>query len=285
LLKHKQYAQAEPILTRAVQLNPNEPMNHAGLAGVYLETQRLEAAETVLARATQRHPQHAQLAAMYGQTLMMRHRYRQGVAELERARRLLPDSSPNLQRLNRQLYLARQLLQMESRLEAVLAGQVQPTLAETFDLIDLYAQAKRKPVEAARWAIRFFEENPHYRFAPQENVYLRAGLIALQAAQADPAQALRWRRQALTWLERQRRLWDTQAAQQLLTTATVNEFRRRAHECEEIQNLRRQLAQKQLPREEAEAWQRFLGLLHGPDTVPTEKQDPPLMLHVGDAEM
>jgi serine/threonine-protein kinase len=257
LLQHEKPRDAEPILLRARRLNPRDLQVSLGLAALYLESNRAAEARGLLAQATHEHPENAQLAALHGQSLLRLHRYRESAAELERSSRLLPLFSPNRARLNAQLGLARQLIQMEARLDAVLAGKAQASISETIDLIDLFAAAKQKPLEAAEWAVRFLDEHATHRFAPAQNVYLRAGVLALQAAQADPAQAPRWRRQALTWLERQRKEWVDQVCEDIAPVESLSTHRQRVNTLEELRCVRDPSLRAKLPRDEAAAWKKF----------------------------
>jgi Flp pilus assembly protein TadD len=261
LLRNGQLAEAESILLRASEVQPNEPRVIAALGSMYLESNRLKEAHTLLSRITEIHPQNPQLRLVYGQTLLRMHRYTEAVNQMERAQRMISSDSPNYAPVAMQLNQARQFVKMERRLDDVLAGTIKPSITETIDLIEMYAHAKQKPVDAAEWAVRFLLANERHRFGPGQNVYLRAGVLALQASRAteqtDPAQSHRWRRQALSYLDRQRRQWIEAVNEKAASAESLQANRKRLNTMPELRNVRDPAEQKKLPSDEAAAWKKL----------------------------
>jgi serine/threonine-protein kinase len=258
LARQNRLVEADRALRRAVELDPRNPQGTVEWVAVLARLNRSQEAERLLQGATQHHPHHAQLLCLHGQMLLRLHRYQQAAVRLEQARKLLPEDSPNRNNLSEQIKFAYHLVAVETRLDAYLQGKIRPAPAEMLDLIDLYARARKKDVEAALWGIRLVEQNPQWGENSQRHLFLRLGAVALRAAEADPQNALRWRRQALTWLDRERRICQTLATQSALLPEDYRQWQLRFLRQPEVARMQNEANLKKLPREEAAVWRKLL---------------------------
>jgi hypothetical protein len=143
---------------------------------------------------------------------------------------------------------------LDRKLDAVLAGTEKLQAAEALDLADVCARGRGKPVAAARLLVTFFAGQPMMATDPTRGLYLRAAQVAVLAAAERGADARRWRRQALTWLDREVDTWERLVREGARSEAEKTRALRSWWAMPSLAPVRDEAALAELPADEAAAW-------------------------------
>jgi tetratricopeptide (TPR) repeat protein len=210
--------EAVACLRRAIEVDPTYAPAHTGLGTALGSQGKLADAEACFRRAIQLDPKDADSHGNLGVALREQGRFREALAALERSyevgSRSLGWRSPPSDLVRD----CRRLIELESRLPAVLAGTDRPA-DETERLGFIHVcELTRRFAAAARLYAEAFVSQPRLATDPRTAQRYKAACSAARAGCRQEAEAtgltaadrLHWRRQALTWLRADLEEWDRQ---------------------------------------------------------------------------
>lgn len=254
--------EAEPVLRKALELDDGVTETRMALAGVLMRLAGEQEVVDLLTPVAALESENVFVVAMLGSAQFRTCRYRAAHQSLSKALVLLPPGEHPWRRpLNEQLKSALRGIAAEVKVEELIAKKQVPARDDEhlIDMAEVYAKAYRQPAAAAGWLVdRFGAEVPPTALShPLEGWRLRAALIALDAARVAPTEQVRWRRQALTWLEEDRREWA-----RTITSLTLPPAERRRALVTwltrvELSPVRDEPYLGKLPPEERRAWADF----------------------------
>jgi serine/threonine-protein kinase len=270
LILHLQGELAEAIKAyrRAIELDPKEPLVHTNLGNALADHNELDEAVKELHRAIELDSRLPFPHGALAQTLLKLGRFIEARDAARRCLELLAPADPRRQQASGLLLRSLQLLALDQKLAAILAGKEKAaTDAERFALAELcyqpfkklYATAYRFMDEAFAHDGKLADDVPQQRRYNAACVAILAGTgQGNDAAQLDDRERARLRQQALAWLRADLTYWSKQAestapADRALARKTLQHWRDDA----DLAGLRDDAALKKLPAGERATWQKL----------------------------
>jgi serine/threonine-protein kinase len=249
---------------QAIALAPKHPAAHYNLGLAFQKKGQLEEAITAYRKAIDLQPGHAEAHCNLGQVLLRQGRLADSLASLRRGHELGQKRASWPYPSARWVRDAQRLVELDRKLPAVLAGEAKPADAsESVGLAQLCQQVyQRRYVASARLYAEAFAANPglaadrraSHRYNAARAAALAAASQGIDAANLDPKERARLRRQALDWLRADLAAWarvaeqaDPQARQEVKHALTC--WRRTP----DLSGLRDKAKLDQLPESERQA--------------------------------
>jgi serine/threonine-protein kinase len=207
--------EAVACFRRATELGPNFASAHVNLGGALYQQGKLDQAVACFRRGVRLEPNDAAAHCNLGHALRGLGQFREALAALERGHQLGSRSAGWRYPSADWVRDCRRLVELEDRLPAVLAGTDRPAEAERLGFIRL-CQSTRRFAAAARLSVEAFAAQPGLADTLRAEHRYNAACCAARAgcgegadaAGLTPADRLRWRRQALTWLAADLAAWE-----------------------------------------------------------------------------
>jgi serine/threonine protein kinase/Flp pilus assembly protein TadD len=289
LLAKYQLDEAIACYKRAIEIAPRYAPTHYHLGNALSRQGKLAEAEAAYRKALALQPDFAQAHCNLGDVLLRQGRFSEALAERKRGHQLgshrLDWRYPSAEWVRQ----AEQLVALDAKLPAILAGQAQPADAgEGIALAQLCQLYKQRYAAAVRFYAAAFKAQA--RFAEDLNLQHRcnaAWAAALagcghgkDADQSDDRERARLRRQSLAWLRAELDLYprlldkEPDKARPLVREALQLWQQQKAFDC-----VRRAEALARLPAEERAAWARLWAdvtdlLARTKDQKPRNKEKP-----------
>ncbi|MFO0840988.1 MAG: serine/threonine-protein kinase [Gemmataceae bacterium] len=200
----------------AIRLEPDYADAHTNLGGALMEKGEGDKATTSLKEAIRLKPDLAEAHHDLGEVLRDQGRFTESLAAHRRAHELGSKQSgwrhPSAQAVRD----AERLVELDRKLPSVLKGDQRPAdAAEAAYLAAFCLEHKRKPAAAARLFADALASDPRLAEDPGTGLRYNAACAAAQAGcgvgqdagTLGEMERLRWRRQALTWLDADLRAW------------------------------------------------------------------------------
>jgi tetratricopeptide (TPR) repeat protein len=262
---YKQGAHKEAIACykKALVLDPKLALAHYNL-GLALKAQGdVQGAMACYRKALELDPKLAQAHGALGQALLAQGAFLQARAATQQALKLLPKGHPLRPRVTRQLHECQRLLELDSRLPALLQGDDQPKdSAEQLALADLCQRYRKRYAAAARFYADAFAAGAALTTQRAYNAACAAVLASAgqgeDASKLDSKEKTRLRQQALAWLRDSlkhygQQLEDPDAKARTAVQQTLQHWQKD----EDLSSVRDPKALAQLPQAERAAWQEF----------------------------
>jgi serine/threonine protein kinase/tetratricopeptide (TPR) repeat protein len=271
--------EAVAALREALRLKPADAASHYNLGNVFLCQGRRDQAAAAFRRAIELKPDYAEAHCNLGWVLRREADFAGALAAFRRGHELA-SRHPNWPYPSDQwVRECRQLAELEPRLPALLRGELRPASAEECNAFALLCSCKNLHAACARLRAEAFAADPKLA----ENLeagyrYDAACAAALAAKEADGQERVRWRKQAVIWLQA-----DLAAKAALLKTGTAKDGRRVLEQLRrwrydlDLAGLREAAAVTRLPDEEQEAcnqlWAEVDALLNQAAAGPAKPHD------------
>jgi tetratricopeptide (TPR) repeat protein len=248
---------------KTLDLNPKHAPAHYNL-GTALQAQGdLKGAIACYKKALDLDPKLVQAHGALGQALLAQGTFPEARAATQKALDLLPKGHPLRPLATRQLQNCQRLLDLDTRLTAILTGDDQPKdTAEQLALAELCQQFKKRYATAARFYADAFAAG-----AAQTNkrAYNAAGAAVLAAAgkgedasKLDAKEKTRLRQQALAWLRDNLKEYAKQLeGADAKSRQTVQQTLQHWQKDPDLDSVRGEKALAQLPEAERAAWRQL----------------------------
>jgi tetratricopeptide (TPR) repeat protein len=198
---------------KALALAPRLVETHTNLGQALQAQGEVKRALASYQQALALDPKYAPAHGALGQALLAQGHFAQAQAATQRALDLLPPGHPLRQVATRQLQACQRLLDLDSRLPALLKGDGQPKdTAEELALADLCQRYKKRYAAATRFYADAFAAGATRSSQRTYNASCAAILAAAgkgeDAAKIDAKEKTRLRQQALAWLKNALKILD-----------------------------------------------------------------------------
>jgi tetratricopeptide (TPR) repeat protein len=251
----------------ALDLDPKDAKAHNNLGNALYEQKDWKGAIACFKRALALDPKYAKAQNNLGKALLAQGAFPEARAATQQALKLLPASHPLRSLATQQLQRCQRLLDLDTRLTAILADDDQPKdSAEQLALADLCQQYKKRYADAARFYADAFAAKP--KLTPAQQAFFRynaacaAALAAAgrgaDASNLDAKEKTRLRQQARERLRgalksQTERLENVDAKTRAALRKDLEHWQQDA----DLASVRDEKALAQLPEAERAAWQQF----------------------------
>jgi tetratricopeptide (TPR) repeat protein/tRNA A-37 threonylcarbamoyl transferase component Bud32 len=248
---------------KALALNPKYAPAHTNLGTALYEQGEVKGAIACYKKALALEPKNAHAHGALGQALLAQGDFKEARAATQQALQLLPNGHPLRPLVTRQLHECLRLLDLDSRLPALLQGDEQPQdTAEQLALADLCQQYKKRYAAAARFYADAFAagaaQTTKRAYHAASAAVLAAAGKGEDASKLDAKEKSRLRQQALAWLRDNikhyvQELEDGDAKTRQAVQQTLQHWQKDP----DFDSVRGQEALAQLPEAERAAWQQL----------------------------
>jgi tetratricopeptide (TPR) repeat protein/tRNA A-37 threonylcarbamoyl transferase component Bud32 len=252
---------------KALALDPKDALAHYNLGNALYATKDVSGAIASYKKALALDPKLAKAHGALGRALLAQGAFTEARAATQQALKLLPEGHPLRPRVTRQLQQCQRLLDLDTRLPAILQGDDQPQdSAEQLHLADLCQRYKKRYAAAARFYADAFAAKPKLTAAQQAFFRYNAACAAVLAADGKGEDAsklqgkgkTRLRQQALAWLNDALTIHRHQLAEEdnqgrTLVRWTLQHWQQDL----DLASMRDAKALARLPQAERAAWQDF----------------------------
>jgi serine/threonine-protein kinase len=257
--------EAADCYRRAIQHEPDFAFAHNNLGTVLGQQGKLAEAVDCFRRATRLDPNYPEAHGNLGHALRQQGRFADALAALERGHQLGSRFAGGRGPSADQVRDCRRLVEQEARLPAVLAGTDRP--ADTADRLGFIRVCvlTRRFAAAARLSAEAFASQPRLAEDLRAGHRYNAACYAARAGGGQgedtpalaPADRLRWRRQALTWLRDDLTAWERRLAADRSAGPSVAQKLRRWQGDSDLAGLRDPSALARLAADERGACERL----------------------------
>jgi superkiller protein 3 len=266
LLGKGQFDKAIASFQRAIELDPGYLVARIALGNALARQSRVDEAIACFKKAIELNPKVPKVHALLGLNLFRMGCYAEARDASARAFELLPESDPRRASAALQLRECKRFLKLEERLPRILREEDKPSSpGESLDLARM-CQHRQMHVAAARFAAAAFAAHPKqasdlqasHRYNAACSASLAAAGHGKDAGELDRRDRLALRRQALTWLRGDLKVWA-----RLLTggppaaRAAVQQALKRWQQDSDLAAVRDEDALAKLPAEERAAFAAF----------------------------
>jgi tetratricopeptide (TPR) repeat protein/tRNA A-37 threonylcarbamoyl transferase component Bud32 len=203
---------------KALALDPNLAGAHVNLGAALAVQGDVKGAIACFKKALALDPKLAQAHGALGKALLAQGAFPEARAAMQKALDLLPEGHPLRPLVTRQLQVCQRLLDLDSRLPAILKGDQPADAAEQLALADLCQRYKKRYAAAARFYADAFAAQP--KLTPDRKAFYRydaaCAAVLASAGKGEGASKLenkeqsRLRQQALAWLHENLKLYTGQ---------------------------------------------------------------------------
>jgi tetratricopeptide (TPR) repeat protein len=248
-------------LRAVVAARPQSATAHNGLGVALYAKKDLPGAIACYHKALDLDSKLALAHGALGQALLAQGAFQEARAATQKALQLLPPDHPFRPFITRQLQDCQRLLDLDTRLSALLAGDDQPNdTAEQLTLADLCLRYKKRYAAAARFYANAFAAGAAQSSQRAYNAACAAALATAgkgeDAAKLDAKDKTRLRQQALAWLKNALKIYG----KLLEDPERRDEVRQRLQHWQkdpDVDSVRGKEALATLPEAERAAWQQL----------------------------
>jgi tetratricopeptide (TPR) repeat protein len=252
---------------KALDLDPKLIRAHYNLGHALSYQKDLSGAIACYKKALALDPKLVQAHGALGQALLAQGAFREARAATQQALDLLPQGHSLRPFITQQLQQCQRLLDLDTRLPALLQGEDQPKdTTEQLALADLCQRYKKRYHAAARFYVDAFTAPPKLTASQQTFFRYNAACAAVLAAagqgedasKLDAKEKTRLRQQALAWLQDNlkhygQQLEDAEAKTRQAVQRTLQHWQKDA----DLDSVRGKEALAKLPEAERAAWQQL----------------------------
>jgi tetratricopeptide (TPR) repeat protein len=220
LYGRQNYPEAIAAYQKAIALNPKYAQAHYSLGLALTQQQQLPEAEAAYRKAIALAPDLARPYGALGFVLMQQGQFAEAREANQKALDLLPPGQPMRSLAQRQLRMCDELIALEKRLAGVLQGTKSAAAEQLLAMARMCQKFKKRHATAVRLYREAFQAKPELaEDEAKRHRYMGACCAALagtgkgeDAAELDPKERRRLRRQALTWLRADLGAWAKRVA-------------------------------------------------------------------------
>jgi serine/threonine protein kinase/Flp pilus assembly protein TadD len=209
LFREGRFDEAVAALRRVVELKPDFPMVHYELGNVLRTKGQIGEAVAAYRRAIELRPDYAEAYCNLGSTLRQQGEFGQALVALKRGHELGSRRPDWYYASARWVEECQRLCELESRLPVILRGEAQPANTAEQHAYALFCYDQRRFAASARLSASILTADSKladnlergYRYEAACRAALAGCGQGTDANQLDDKERMRWRKQALQWLQ------------------------------------------------------------------------------------